>query len=153
MMSSGLQVFAKTIIDSIKKDHNGENVTDYDWSGFAEVTREGGKILYSASLKREGTLDPVYIKPAYQKQPTTGFKLLSVETILARFGDAETYINRIQLLYQKLNESEIKREIDRLNLLLEDLEIEECRKSARFAMNNPEELIVTTVEQQPNVTE
>lgn len=119
MTDANILLFSKNVISGVQRDHHDDSIASLDWSGFAQVTREGGGIVYSASLKREPTADPSGMKAAFQKQPVTGFSLLSVEGIAALFGD--TQIERIQLVYRKL---------DVVGLLKQKADIEALLKSA-----------------------
>nr|QJI53782.1 MAG: hypothetical protein [Hepeviridae sp.]QJI53790.1 MAG: hypothetical protein [Hepeviridae sp.] len=100
IMNSDLAQFRSVVLSSITKDQNGAPLTESDWSGFAQITREGGSIVFSASLKTSVNGDPSRVKPAFQKQPLSGFTLQSLEALQALSGDQ--LIERLQLIYKKI---------------------------------------------------
>lgn len=122
---STLAAFETNIVLGVVKDHAGHPVSREDWSGFASVRKEGGSVLYSASLKRRvpSCTDPKDIKPYYQRQVVTGFALQYVESITA-IHMSQT-IERVQLVYKFMSSDEIKNQIDRLTTMLHNVYSEE----------------------------
>jgi len=100
IFTTPLTRFKKAVLNGIVKGASGKPLTEESWSGFAEVTREGGTIFYSASLKEPIIGDPKDVKAAFQKQPLSGFTLQSVEAIMALFQDQ--LISRTQLIFKRV---------------------------------------------------
>lgn len=116
---SELQHFKQCVLDGVTLGHDDSVLTESSWSGFALVEKEGGSLLFSASLKIPVPGDPKSIKPIYQKQPISGFVFHSIEGIQALFN--QDIIYRTQLIYKKSTRADVQKQIDLLTKQLATL--------------------------------